>query len=85
MGFLVFLIVGGLAGWLASLIVKGHGLGVVGNVLVGWIGAGLANFLFASNVALSDPTLGGFLLSVVGAVILLFVVNLLTGAYRNRA
>lgn len=83
MGILVFLIVGGLAGWVASLIVKGHGLGILGNIVVGWIGAGLANFLFAQNVALSEPTVGGFLLSVLGAVILLFVVNLITGHYRK--
>lgn len=77
MGFLIFLIVGGLAGLLAAKIVEGKGLGVIGNVLVGWIGAGLANFIFGTNIALSDPTLLGFGLSVVGAVILLFVVNLL--------
>lgn len=76
-GFLVFLIVGGIAGWLAASIVEGKGLGVIGNIIVGWIGAGLANFLFGSSVALSNPTLMDFVLAVVGAVILLFVVNLL--------
>lgn len=83
MGFIIFLIVGGLAGLLAAKIVEGKGLGVIGNVLVGWIGAGLANFIFGTSIALSDPTLAGFGLSVVGAVILLFVVNLLFR--RNRA
>lgn len=82
MGFLIFLIVGGLAGLLAAKIVEGRGLGVVGNVIVGWIGAGVANFLFGTDIALSDPTLLGFLLSVVGASILLFVVNLFVNRDR---
>lgn len=77
MGFIVFLIVGGLAGWIAAQIVEGKGLGLIGNVIVGWIGAGLANFLFGSNVALSNPSVMDFLVAIVGAVILLFVVNLL--------
>ena len=77
MGFLIFLIVGGLAGLLAANIVEGRGLGILGNIVVGWIGAGVANFIFGTDVKLSDPTLLGFSLSVVGAVILLFVVNLL--------
>lgn len=78
MGFLIFLIVGGLAGWLASKIVQSTSLGVIGNIIVGWIGAGIANFLFGSDIALSDPTLGTFALAVVGSIILLFVVNLFT-------
>jgi uncharacterized membrane protein YeaQ/YmgE (transglycosylase-associated protein family) len=84
LGFLVFLIVGGLAGWLAAKIVEGKGLGVVGNVLVGWLGAGLANFLFGSNIALSEPTLMSFILAVVGAVILLFIVNFVFSRFRRN-
>jgi uncharacterized membrane protein YeaQ/YmgE (transglycosylase-associated protein family) len=77
LGFLVFLIVGGIAGWLAAQIVEGRGLGLIGNIIVGWIGAGLMNFLFGSGIALSNPTLLTFLLAVIGSVILLFVVNVL--------
>lgn len=77
LGFLVFLLVGGVAGWLAAKIVEGRGLGVIGNIIVGWIGAGLANFLFSSDIALSDPTLMTFVLAVVGAVLLLFIVKVL--------
>lgn len=79
MGFLIFLIVGGLAGWIASMIVsRDSSLGLIGNIIVGWIGAGIANFFFGSGVALSDPTLGGFIAAIVGAVILLVIVNLFT-------
>jgi len=81
MGFLIFLIVGGFVGYIASLITRGNGLGILGNIIVGWIGAGIANFLFDGNIRLGDPTLGGFLSAIVGAVILLFVVSLIT---RNK-
>lgn len=83
LGFLIFLIVGGLAGYIASLIVKGRGLGVLGNVVVGWIGAGLMNFIFGANIALSAPTFMTFLLAVVGATLLLFIVNLLFNRDRT--
>ena len=42
---LIFLIVGAVAGWLAGQIVKGHGFGLVGNIVVGIVGAFLAGFL----------------------------------------
>ncbi len=79
MGILIAIIVGGLAGWLASLVTARDGsLGLVGNIVVGFIGAVIANILFAGNVSLSNPTLGGFLLAVLGAIILLVIVNLFT-------
>ena len=59
MGILIFLVVGGLAGLLASMIVRGRGLGIIGNVIVGWLGAGLANLLLVNDVHLSNPTWGG--------------------------
>lgn len=79
MGLLVALIVGGLAGYVASLIAaRDSSLGLLGNIVVGFLGAGIANFLFSGDVALSHPTLGSFLLAVLGAVILLVIVNLFT-------
>ena len=43
---LIFLLVGALAGWLAGLIVKGYGLGLIGNIVVGVIGAFIGGWLF---------------------------------------
>lgn len=43
---LVFIIIGAIAGWLAGLIVKGFGLGLVGNIVVGIVGALIAGWLF---------------------------------------
>lgn len=78
MGLLIAIIVGGLAGWLASLVAnRDSSLGVVGNIVVGFLGGLIASFLFGTD-GLSHPTLGSFLLTVLGAVILLVIVNLFT-------
>ncbi len=83
MGFLIAIIIGGLAGWLASMLVKGSSLGILGNIVVGFLGAVIVNFFFGADTSLSNPTLGSFLLDVLGAVILLVVVNLLTRKSPN--
>lgn len=91
MGLIIFLIIGGLAGWLASMIVRGGGLGVVADIVVGIIGAFLGGLLFGLvgiggnglSTTLTSFTLSGFLVAVVGAVVLLLVVHLLTGS-RGR-
>lgn len=79
MGFLVALLVGGFAGYLASLIAaRNSSLGVLGNIVVGFLGGVLANFFFGRDDALSHPTLAGFGFTVLGAVVLLLIVNLFT-------
>ena len=45
---IVWLIVGGVAGWLAGLIVKGYGFGLIGNIVVGIVGAFIAGWLLAA-------------------------------------
>lgn len=82
MGIIITLIVGGLAGWIASKVMaRDAQMGVFANIVVGILGAFLGNLLFAANSDLSEPTLGGFLVAVLGAVLLLAVVNLFT---RNK-
>ena len=78
---LVFLIVGAIAGWLAGLIVKGHGFGLLGNIVVGVVGSFIGGWLF-SRFALM-PTggyLGALVGATVGAVILLFLIRLIRRA-----
>jgi uncharacterized membrane protein YeaQ/YmgE (transglycosylase-associated protein family) len=74
---LVWLIIGGLAGWIAGLIVEGYGFGLLGNIVVGIVGAVIAGFLFNAVGIMPD---GGFLRAlisaIVGAVILLVIVGL---------
>ena len=76
MGIIIWLIVGGIVGWLASLIMKRDAQqGIILNVVVGIVGALLAGWIFGGgiNEAISIRT---FLFSIVGAVILLAIVNL---------
>ncbi len=80
MGFIVWLIVGGIIGWLASLIMRTDAQqGILLNIVVGIVGAVIAGFLFGgrtiNNVSWTDPM--AWVYSLAGAVILLGIVNLL--------
>ena len=78
MGLILTLILGGFAGWIASLILNRNGsMGIFLNIVVGIVGAFLANLLLGVET-LGAFTLAGFVWSVVGAVVLLAIVNLVT-------
>lgn len=78
---LVFLIVGAVAGWLAGLIVKGGGFGLMGNMVVGIIGAFIAGFLFpAIGISLGSGILSAILHATIGAVILLVLIRIVKQA-----
>jgi len=73
-------VVGGIAGWLAGLLVQGTGFGLVGDIVVGILGALIAAFLFpALGIALTlgGGFIGAILLAFLGAVILLVIVRLI--------
>jgi uncharacterized membrane protein YeaQ/YmgE (transglycosylase-associated protein family) len=82
MDIIIWLVVGGVVGWLASLLMKTDARqGIFLNVIVGIIGAALAGFFISPMVGM--PTInqgvfsfGSLLISLVGAVILLAIVNL---------
>ena len=82
MNFLIYLIVGGIAGWLASIVMKRDGQqGILLNIIVGIVGALIAGFLFGGGIN-EAITVRTFISSLIGAVILLAIVNLFT---RGRA
>lgn len=80
--FIVWLVVGGVIGWLASLIMRTDGQqGIFLNIIVGIIGAALGGWLISPLVgvgSINDDvfSIGALLVSLVGAVILLAIVNL---------
>jgi uncharacterized membrane protein YeaQ/YmgE (transglycosylase-associated protein family) len=81
MGILVWLIVGGVVGWLASIVMRTDGQqGILLNVVVGIVGALLAGFIISPMIGVGTInegiSLATFLVSLVGAVILLAIVNL---------
>jgi len=82
MNFLIWLLVGGILGWLASLVMKTDGQqGIILNVVVGIVGALVAGFVIApmfgtGTINTNDFSVSGLLVSFVGAAILLAIVNL---------
>lgn len=78
MDILWFLIIGGVAGWIAGEMVRGHGFGILGNVVVGIVGAVVGGLLFDFVGVGSYGLLGSLTMAVIGAVILLFIINAVT-------
>ena len=74
-GLIVALLIGAVAGFLAGQIVKGHGFGLLGNIIVGIVGALLFGALFGSFNLLSSAILNEIVGGTLGAVILLFVIG----------
>ena len=74
---IIWLVIGAIAGWLAGLIVKGYGLGLIGNIVVGIIGAFIAGWLLPRiGFVLVGGILAAIVNAVIGAVILLLVIGL---------
>lgn len=72
-----FLLVGLIAGWLAGQIMKGSGFGLVGDLVVGVLGAFLGAWLFSLLGITTWGLLGSILVALVGALVLLFLVRLI--------
>lgn len=75
MGLIWILILGLLVGWLAGVIVRGYGFGLIGNILVGIVGAWLGTWLFGV-LGWGSGTGMTFVSALVGAIILLLVIGL---------
>jgi len=81
MSLLWFLVVGLVAGWLAGVLVKGGGFGVIGDLVVGVIGAFIGGFLFSTlGASTGAGLLGSIIVATIGAVVLLFIVRLIKRA-----
>lgn len=81
MNLLWFLIVGLVAGWLAGVLVKGGGFGLIGDLVVGVIGAVLGGWLFGTlGVSAGGGLIGSIIVATIGAVVLLVVIRLIKRA-----
>lgn len=78
MYFLWYLLIGAVAGWLASLIVKGNGSGLVLNLIIGIVGGIVGGWIFSLFGLLAVGTLGSLITSLAGAVVLLWIAALLS-------
>jgi len=78
MELLTVLLVGGIAGWLGSMIYKGSGLGLFGDIVVGLLGGWVGYWLFGRlGISLGHGLLGYIFTSAIGAIIILFLVRLI--------
>jgi uncharacterized membrane protein YeaQ/YmgE (transglycosylase-associated protein family) len=81
MDLLWFLIIGAIAGWLAGQFMKGSGFGLLGDIVVGVIGAFLGGWLFGRlGIWPGGGLIGSLIVAFIGAVILLFLVRLIRRA-----
>jgi uncharacterized membrane protein YeaQ/YmgE (transglycosylase-associated protein family) len=74
---IILLIIGAIAGWLAGLIVKGYGFGLIGNIVVGIVGAFIGEWLFPMLGFGGSELIGLIITATLGAVILLVVIGLI--------
>jgi len=78
---ITWLIVGGVAGWLAGMVVKGTGYGLIGDIIVGIVGALIAGWLLPRvGIAIGGGIVGAIINAFIGAVILLIVLRLIKRA-----
>ena len=75
MGFIAFLIIGAIAGWLAGTLMRGEGFGMLGNIGVGIVGAVIGGFLFGMVGMDVLGFIGAIISATIGAVFLLWVVD----------
>ena len=76
MNYVWFLLLGAAAGWLAGQIMKGGGFGLIGNIIVGVLGAVVGGWLAGQLHIVGDGLLGELLIAAGGAVVLLFLIGL---------
>jgi uncharacterized membrane protein YeaQ/YmgE (transglycosylase-associated protein family) len=75
MHFVWFLLVGLIAGWLAGKLTRGSGFGVLGDIVIGVIGAFVGGFLFRLVGFSAGGTIGSIIVATIGAVLLVWLVR----------
>jgi uncharacterized membrane protein YeaQ/YmgE (transglycosylase-associated protein family) len=85
MTLLSIVIAGVIAGWLAGRVMRGNGFGLLGDIVVGIIGAFLGSYLFGPvAVEIGGGLPGSVIVAFLGAMLLLFVIRLFTGRRAGR-
>jgi len=72
---LIFLAIGAVAGWLAGLIFKGGGFGLLWNIIIGIIGGVIGGWIFGGFFG--EGWIGGIITAVIGAIILLWIASMI--------
>ena len=75
---ITLIVVGAIAGWLASLFMRGRGLGLVGTVIIGVMGAALGGWIFRTlDISVRGDWVGVLITATSGSVVLLFILGLI--------
>jgi uncharacterized membrane protein YeaQ/YmgE (transglycosylase-associated protein family) len=82
-----WIILGGLAGWLASVLVRGTGLGIIADILVGIVGAFIGGIIVSAlgGQGITGFNIWSFIVALIGAIVLLLIVRLFTGGRRRTS
>lgn len=81
MNFIWFILIGLVAGWLAGQVMKGGGYGVIGDIIVGILGALLGGWLFgALGIGAGGGLIGSLIVAFIGACILIFLLRIIKRA-----
>ncbi|MBB1519421.1 MULTISPECIES: GlsB/YeaQ/YmgE family stress response membrane protein [Pseudomonadaceae] len=81
MSLILFLLIGAIAGWIAGKLLRGGGFGLIGNLVVGIVGAVIGGHLFSYlGVSAGGGLIGSLVTAVIGALVLLFIVGLIKKA-----
>jgi uncharacterized membrane protein YeaQ/YmgE (transglycosylase-associated protein family) len=87
MSILAWIVVGLIAGWLAGLVVRGGGFGVIGDIIVGVVGGLLGGWIATSllhiGAEVNGINLESILVAFFGAVVLIFILRLIGGGRRQ--
>ncbi len=75
MNIVYFLLIGLVAGWLAGQIMKGGGFGVIGDIVIGVIGAVLGGFIFDLLQISAGGLIGSLVVATIGAIVLIAIVR----------
>ncbi len=68
--WIVFLFIGGVIGWLAGIIIRGRGFGIIGDIAIGIVGAMLGGWMAGVLGLYTSSSIGAFLIALAGAVVL---------------
>jgi uncharacterized membrane protein YeaQ/YmgE (transglycosylase-associated protein family) len=79
-GIIIFLIIGAVAGWLAGLIMRGGGFGLIGDIIVGVIGSFIGGWLFGVLGIAAGGLIGSIVAAVIGAIVLIVIIRLIKRA-----
>lgn len=80
-GIIIWLAIGAVAGWLAGVLMKGGGFGLVGDIILGIVGAVVGGWLFGFfGISIGGGYISAIISATIGAVVLLFIIRMIKRA-----